>query len=175
MTLEDASGRAAVFDEKIASEIAKNIPGNSTDLFIEIRAYLIRRADEMDVRNNPMKLAKLVREVDTALILLGPTFDKGPTPDHFHFDSGARLSFSLTVRDSHGSLELISFRFQYQRQDNRVPEYFRFDLNHAGHENPLMEPRCHVHPGLEDVRLPFTLLNPIEILDRIFFVLDRYA
>jgi hypothetical protein len=48
----------------------------------------------------------------------------------------------------------------------------RFDLNPEPHEDPLFEPRCHLHPGLEGVRLPTPALTLSEVLDRIFFVLE---
>jgi len=51
----------------------------------------------------------------------------------------------------------------------------RFDLNDAPHPDPLGEPRCHLHPGVDEIRLPFSLHHPIEILDRIFFVLEKMA
>jgi hypothetical protein len=47
------------------------------------------------------------------------------------------------------------------------------DLNKATDQNPLSEPRCHLHPGLEDARIPISLHDPFEILDRIFFVLEK--
>lgn len=63
-----------------------------------------------------------------------------------------------------------------RQPEARVPEYFRFDLNEGLHEDPLWEPRCHLHPGLEDVRIPLSIHNPIEILDQIFLVvLQRIA
>lgn len=99
--------------------------------------------------------------------------DKGLTPEHFHFDSGARLSFGLTLREVDGRSEVVSFRYHYVLPDGQSPQYLRFDLNKAPHADPLAEPRCHLHPGIDDVRIPFSLHNPMEILDRIFFVLER--
>jgi hypothetical protein len=128
----------------------------------------------MSTTNNPWNSLKF-REVTNGvwLITLGPTIDKGLTLDHFKFDSGARLSFGLTLREHEHSTRLVSFRFQYQLPDGTSPNFLRFDLNPAAHENPLTEPLCHLHPGLEDVRLPLSLHDPLEILDRIFFVVDR--
>jgi hypothetical protein len=99
--------------------------------------------------------------------------DKGPTPQHFHFDSGARLSFGLTLRGVDRGSQIVSFRYHFVFPDGRSPQFLRFDLNDAPRTDPLAEPRCHLHPGLKDVRLPFPLHNPIEILDRIFFVLEN--
>jgi hypothetical protein len=173
LTREAAAKRAAALDTRTAEEIS----GRSYDLprrvLSQIRAYLIRRSDEMETRNNPIQLVKLRQERNgTALIVVGPEFDKGPTPEHFYLDSGGRLSFGLTLRERDRGWELVAFRFHYQLPENRSPQYFRFDLNEAATPDPLKEPRCHLHPGLEDVRIPLSLHDPIEILDRIFFVID---
>jgi hypothetical protein len=66
----------------------------------------------------------------------------------------------------------VTFRFHYQLADGSSPEYIRFDLNEAINEDPLSEPRCPLHPGLENARIPLSLHDPIMILDQIFFVLD---
>jgi hypothetical protein len=67
----------------------------------------------------------------------------------------------------------VEFRYHYQLPAAHAPAYFRFDLNNAAHTDPLMEPRCHLHPGLENVRIPMAVHSPFEILDRIFFVLEE--
>ncbi len=89
------------------------------------------------------------------------------------FDSGARLSFGLTLQEDGKRSRLVSFRYQYNMPEGKSPSFLRFDLNHAAHENPLMEPLCHLHPGLDEVRLPFSVHHPLEILDRMFFVVDK--
>jgi hypothetical protein len=129
----------------------------------------------MDTRNNPIQLLKFTESNGVASIDLGPGIDKGPTSQHFHFDSGARLSFGLTLRERDRGAQLVSFRYHYQLPAAQSPEYIRFDLNEAQHDDPLLEPRCHLHPGLESVRIPISLHDPFEVLDRIFFVLESSA
>ncbi len=173
VTLERARKRAEALDSRTHHEIGQLRFGPPHKVFSEIRAYLWRRSQEMDTKNSPTQLLRLRKTNGVALIALGPTIDKGPTPEHFHFDTGARLSFGLTLREVDRGSQLVSFRYHYQLPAARSPEYFRFDLNEAPHGDPLAEPRCHLHPGLEDVRIPFSLHDPLEILDRIFFVLEK--
>jgi hypothetical protein len=162
-----------VHDAKAHRECSEAVHGSPKLVFSEIRAYMIRRAEELETSNNPIQLLKLREETHgMAVIVLGPTIDKGPTNEHFHFDSGARLSFGVTLRERDRGSELVAFRFHYQLPDNTSPAYFRFDLNETLHTDPLSEPRCHLHPGLDEIRLPLPLHDPIEILDRIFFVLE---
>jgi hypothetical protein len=172
VTRELALRRAAALDGKTHTEVEGRLLPSPRKVFSDIRAYLGRRSQEMDTRNDPYGLLKLFEDNSRALIVLGPTIDKGPTPQHFHFDSGARLSFGLTLRERDDGAQLVSFRYHYQLPAARSPEYFRFDLNEAQHEDPLSEPRCHLHPGLEGVRIPISLHDPFDILDRIFFVLE---
>jgi hypothetical protein len=173
VTLERARQRAVTLDSQIDRQLAEHRLDSPANVFSEIRAYLLRRADEMTTRNDPYQLLKFRREQGFEVIVLGPQFDKGPTPQHFHFDSGARLSFGLTLREAERGSQVVSFRYHYAFPDERSPQYLRFDLNDGPHTDPLAEPRCHLHPGIEDVRIPFSVHNPIEILDRIFFVLER--
>jgi hypothetical protein len=71
--------------------------GSPRTLFSEIRAYLDRRSDEIHKKNEPHRLLRLFNANGSADITLGPMIDKGATLEHFHFDSGARLSFGLTL------------------------------------------------------------------------------
>ncbi len=174
MTLERARERAEAQDSRTHQEIGELRYSRPHEVFSEIRAYLLRRSEEVDRRNDPFRLLKLWPDTNgLALIVLGPTIEKGPTPQHFHFDSGARLSFGLTLREVERGSQLVSFRYHYQLPTARSPEYLRFDLNEAPHADPLVEPRCHLHPGLDHVRIPLSLHDPFEILDRIFFVLEK--
>jgi hypothetical protein len=173
LTREQARIRAAALDKRAHAEISERLYGPAYSVLSQIRAYLLRRSNEISVRNNPIQLLKFRSEANgMALIVLGPTFDKGATPEHFYFDSGARLSFGLALRKRDNGSELVSFRFHYQLPEGRSPEYFRFDLNETLHLDSLAEPRCHLHPGMENVRIPLPLQELLQVLDQIFFVLE---
>jgi len=173
VTVERARKLAVTLDSKTDRELRELSLDPPHKVLSQIRAYLLRRSEEMQTRNNPIQLLRFYSENDCAQIDLGPTVDKGPTPEHFHFDSGARLSFGLSLREVGGRSLVMSFRYHYVLPDGQSPGYLRFDLNVAPPPDPLAEPRCHLHPGIDDVRIPFSVHNPIEILDRIFFVLER--
>lgn len=177
MTLQRARERAAARDRKTQQEVSEGQLGSPRDVFSQIRAYLLRRSDEMETTNNPIQLLKFRPEQGGwAEIALGPTFDKGPSAEHFQFDSGARLSFGLTLRElDRRHSQLVAFRYHYQLPASGFPAYLRFDLNKAPHLDALSEPQCHLHPGSEDIRIPMSLHDPLEILDRIFFVLEKLA
>lgn len=173
VTLERARELAAALDLKTDRELAGLRLGPPSQVLTQIRAYLQRRSDEMATRNNPYELLRLRKENGFAVLLLGPAIDRGSTSQHFHLDSGARLSLGLTLREVERGSQVVSYRYQFVFPDGQSPQYLRFDLLDAPHADPLAEPRCHLHPGIDDVRIPFSVHNPIEILDRIFFVLER--
>lgn len=142
-------------------------------VFSRLRAYLFGRTEDMQTWNDVgRKLRKVPNPDGSVSINLGPSIDKGPTPDHFHLDSGARLSFGITLREAGSGSALVAYRFHFCLPADRLPEFLRFDLNPRVHDNPLGEPRCHLHPGLEPVRLPLPALDPFEVLDRVFFVIE---
>jgi hypothetical protein len=169
---EETLQRAAVLEERIEEELSKlpALPPPS-ELFRILRHYLQQRADEDHPGNNVFGLIRLQRERNKARIHLGPSIDKGPTSTHFRFASGARLSFGVSLRDVRQHSDLVAYRFHMAPPKKSPFLALRFDLNETGHANPLYEPRCHFHLG-GDVRLPCPVLNPLEVLDRIFYVLE---
>ena len=173
MTVERARQRAQLLDSATDGELKQLRLGPPRAVLTEIRTYLIRRSEVMKTKNNPIQLLRFRQENLVALIVLGPTIDRGPTDQHFNFDSGARLSFGLTLRVVDDGSRLVSFRYHYVLPAGGSPKYIRFDLNDAPHVDPLLEPRCHLHPGLDDARIPFAPRHPIEVLDRIFFALEK--
>src|SRR5258708_36633812 len=89
-------------------------PPPARQLTTEIRSYLFERTKTMDSENDIFRLLKTAQdEKGNDLILLGPTIDKGSTIEHFQFDSGARLSFGITVHGISHSASLVEYRFHY--------------------------------------------------------------
>jgi len=134
----------------------------------EIFAYLIARQDDGHPGTNLHNAFKFRTSSDETTINLGPTIDKGEIDGHFVFRSGARLSFGVTVRDCRQASVLVAYRFDYRDKSG----FQRFDLNAKPHTDPLREPRAHLHPGQEDIRIPTPHLSPMEVLDILFFVIE---
>ena len=102
----------------------------------------------------------------------GQPADKGQQSDEFFYRyDGARISFAITVRSVGPILELVSYRFHLQFPAGRAPTHVRFDLNPEGgaSDDPLREPRSHVHVGAEDLRVPAPLMGPVEILEKLLY------
>ena len=169
---DSAHERAKTLDDVIGTSLELLRLPSSRDLTAQLHTYLLRQESEIRKGNNVLSMLKTAESRQRVTITLGPTFDNGPTDQHFYLESGARLSFGVTLREANGRCELVAYRFQLNLPEGHAYSFFRFDLNDKGHVEPLLEPRCHLHPGLENVRLPFPALTPIEILDRIFLVIE---
>jgi len=65
-----------------------------------------------------------------------------------------------------------AYRFDCRHDDATRLPLIRFELRKDPHDEPLREPLAHFHPGLEDIRLPTGLVDPFEVLDLLFFVVE---
>jgi hypothetical protein len=171
----NAPERAVALDGGLQRLMESIILPSSRDVIAQIRTYLLSQNADAGNRNNVYQILKVVHSRDLVFITLGPPFDKEPTECHYYLASGSRLSFGVTLRESNGRCALVAYRFQLSLPGEQLPSFFRFDLNDKPHDAPLFEPRCHVHPGVDDVRLPCPPLAPLEVLDRVFFVIEPAA
>jgi hypothetical protein len=160
-----------VVEGRIDGAVRNLILPAPTDLFRSLRAYLQQRA-ERGAGQNVQDMIRLHRERNAAAITLGPSIDKGETDKHFLFPSGARLSFFLSLKAVEAGSRLIAYRYHLHLGSNARFEFLRFDLNKEQNANPLREPRCHIHLGTANVRVPAVVLDPFELLDCLFFVLE---
>ena len=70
---------------------------------------------------------------------------------------------------------LLAYRFYLRLPPSSGLPFFRIDLNLSkGNYDPLDQPRSHLHPGFENVHLPFPVLEPLAVLDRFVHVIEPY-
>lgn len=170
---EHAPVRAQRLDVKLEADASAIRLASFKEVLSSIRVYLLKQNSEVDKVNNIHQVLKQTKLGPVGLITLGPEFDTGPTDLHYRLKSGARLSFGLTLHESNGRCSIVTYRFHLHAGGNTGPTFYRFDLNKGAHQNPLFEPRSHIHPGRDDIRLPCPALEPLEILDRIFQVIEK--
>jgi hypothetical protein len=167
-----APERAKTLDEELKRRLESIVLPSSRDTIAQLRTYLLKQNADIGNRNNVYAIFKTASSNDVVHVDVGPSFDKGPTESHFYLESGSRLSFGITLREGTRGSSLLAYRFQLTLSEGAYPSFYRFDLNAKAHETPLFEPRCHFHPGLDEVRLPCPALAPLEVLDRIFLVIE---
>jgi hypothetical protein len=167
-----APERARTLDGGLERLLASITLPSLRDTVAQVRTYLLQQNADLGNTNNVYQILKTAASHGLVYVSLGPSFDKGPTESHFYLESGSRLSFGITLRESGRSCSLVAYRFQLNLPEEQSPSFYRFDLNDRVHETPLFEPRCHYHPGSDEVRLPCPALTPLEVLDRIFLVIE---
>ena len=171
-TISDARKLARGLDTQLGA-LARFIDGTGLSFFLRIRGYLLKQDRRIGTKHNLEQIVQFDKGPgDKFQIFLGPLIDKGQSESFFNFPSGARLSFSIALRERDGGCDILTYRFHFRFPDNHSPEFIRIDLLDKSHSDPLAEPLAHIHPGIHSVRLPSPPLDPIEVLDRVFFVLD---
>ncbi|MCX6631355.1 MAG: hypothetical protein NTW28_27395 [Candidatus Solibacter sp.] len=168
----NAHERAKTLDGGIEQSVEGLALRSLRDSVAQIRTYLQWQDADLGHRNNVARILRMVGNHGLTFISVGPSFDHGPTESHFKLESGARLSFGITLREANGRCSLVAYRFHLSLPEGQSPSFYRFDLNEKAHETPLTEPRCHYHPGVDKVRLPCPVLTPLEVFDRIFLVIE---
>jgi hypothetical protein len=152
------------------------LPQSADALITGIRVLLLEASDDETLASPPHEILRMLtnqrcgRNPEVVMVWCGETFDDGQAGEFLRLSNGSRLSFSFTAEYARQARRLTSYRFHLRRPDGSHPAFLRFDLNgeHATHE-PLDEPRCHFHPGNNDVRIQCPILSPAEILQKCLY------
>lgn len=144
------------------------------EYFREIRVYLQRATDIRRTINGVHPLSQRSLENGDTQINAGPTIFR-PCENCIQFRSGAQLSFGVTLRFDDAQTTLLSYRFHLSLLPASGLRFVRIDLNPPKDTyDPLHVPRCHIHPGFEDIHIPFPVMGPLEVLDRIVHVIEPH-
>ena len=141
--------------------------------FTEIQYYLQRMTDTHRTTNRTLPLSRRTLDTGEMQINAGPSIFREPGESCIQFRSGAQLSFGVTVRVRNGRTELLAYRFHLELLPTSGIKFVRIDLNPAGRgHDPLHTPRSHFHAGFPQVHFPWPVMRPLEVLDRIFHVIE---
>jgi len=161
-------------EARTADDIGKIDLPAPHEYFSEIRIYLQRMTDIGRTRNGAHVLAQK-KENDDTLINAGPTMFREPCATCIQFTSGAQLKFGITLRFDGTRTTLLAYTFYLHLLASSHLSFVPIDLNPPSCSyDPLHIPRSHMHPGLENIHLPFPVMQPLEILDRIFHVIEPH-
>jgi len=170
--LKEARTRATVRAKVLEQKLAELQMPPPRQLLTELRSYLLQQRDINGHPGNQVESELTVKKsADLVLMNLGPTTSRGHEPAYV-LASKAKLSFGITVVDERQCSRMISYRFDYRNDSVDEFRMMRFDLSRQAHSDCLIEPQAHLHAGLEGLRIPSYFVNPFEILDLIFFVVD---
>jgi len=171
----DSGNAAKGLDARTAADINGFDLAAPDECLREIRVYLQRMTDRGRTTNGPRVLFLRQGENGYTQIDAGPTVFREPCGRCIHFRSGAELSFGITLRYDGAKSTLVSYRFHVQLLPLSGLQFVRIDLNLPKESyDPLHIPRSHMHPGFEGIHIPFPVMRPLEVLDRIFHVIEPH-
>lgn len=170
--VRDANAAAVLFERRTDSNLdVLNLPAPHA-CFREIRFYLQRMTDTGRTTNGTRALSQRVVDTGEMQITAGPSIFREPSENCVEFRSRAKLAFGVTLRVENARTRLLSYRFHLQLLPTSGIRFVRIDLNPVGHNDPLQVPRSHIHPGFPQIHLPYPVMTPLEVLDRIFHVIE---
>jgi hypothetical protein len=170
------------------------LPARARDLERELRGVLRKASDLRVLRTTPQDILKLVRTLSeppsnvanqlrdrgllrNAYCIVGG--DKNQDRDrglrHFTRDDDAWFDFTITVREQDRQLTLLAYDFEIRFLPGGGAPFLRFDLNLPEHRNEDRELRSHMHPGSDDIILPWPRMSPTEALTMLVHDLRRAA
>lgn len=82
---------------------------------------------------------------------------------YFARDDRAWFDFALTLKES-SRLILIAYNFEIRFPEEFAAKFVRFDLNPPDHANEERGLRAHMHPGSDDILVPYFIMDPLELL-----------
>ena len=171
----DRIGAAKALEARTEEDLAKILLPPPDEYFRKIRIYLQRLTDTGRTANGVHVLSRRSLHSGDSQINAGPTILKEPCESCIHFRSGAQLSFGVTLRSDGKQTTLLSYRFYLSLLPASGLRFVRIDLNAPKDAyDPLHMPRCHIHPGFEGIHIPFPVMGPIEVLDRIVHVIEPH-
>jgi len=182
------------FEALQAHALARDVklPPRARDLERELRGVLRKASDLRVLRTTPQDILQLVRTLSeppsnvanqlrdrdllrNAYCIVGG--DKNQDRDrglgHFTRNDDAWFDFTITVREEHRQLALLAYDFEIRFPPGGGAPFLRFDLNLPDHHNDHRELRSHMHPGSDDIILPWPRMSPTEALTMLVHDLRR--
>jgi hypothetical protein len=94
-----------------------------------------------------------------------PTRSRDPDGSHLRRSDGAWFNFSIAVRENDSLLEVLTYRFEICFPTGIGAPFMRFDHNLPEEDagKPADEPRSHLHPGHDELRVPTPQMSPEEL------------
>ena len=173
----DPAEAARALERKTADDLGRLKLPAPHECFRQIRIYLQRLTDTGRTTNGARLLSQRTLDNGDSQINAGPTTVKQHLPcgDCIQFRSGAQLSFGITLRSNGKASSLLAYRFYLKLPSGSGLGFVRIDLNGLSTDyNPLRMPRSHFHPGFEHIHLPFPVIEPLAVLDRIVHVIEPH-
>lgn len=149
------------------------LPYTFEELYSQVRKTLIQASNER-VLTDPihkifrcLKRNKKTEHQKDVFVILGGDKNFRRVRDtqlkYFTRNDGAWFDFALTLKTS-SRLILMAYTFEIRFPEEWATKFIRFDLNLPDHTNEGRGLRSHMHPGSDDILVPYFIMDPLELL-----------
>lgn len=149
------------------------LPYTLNELFTQIQKALIRASAQGLLTNSIHEiLARLKRtpkserrRAESGILGGDKNFQRVKDGElkYFERNDGAWFDFALTLKES-PRLTLIAYNFEIRFPEGFAAKFIRFDLNPPDHANEERGLRAHMHPGSDDILIPYFVMDPLKLL-----------
>jgi hypothetical protein len=160
------------------------LPSSARDLRRKLRALLVGAHNTGELSSSPEEIqasVKIISKLPSSLAdklkarslhqgaccIEGgdPNRSRDPDGSHLRRSDGAWFDFSITVREVNSRVEVLTYRFEIRFPPGIGAPFMRFDHNlpEVVADKPVTEPRSHLHPGHDDLRVPTPRMSPEEV------------
>jgi hypothetical protein len=157
----DAVAAARSLDDRVADDLDRVELPPAPHFTGQLRFYLQRMTDCGKLLRGARSISQRETAEGYTQIDVGPTIYRATGDDCLILKSGARMSLGITLRIDGSSSRLLAYRFHLELLPSSGLRFVRIDLNAPKSEyDPMHIPRSHIHPGFENVHVPFPAMHP---------------
>lgn len=154
------------------------LPYTLNELFMQMRKALIQASNQRQLTNPIHSIHASLKRIPkserrrTESVILGGDKNFQRVKDtglkYFERNDGAWFDFALTLKES-PRLTLIAYNFELRFPEELAARFIRFDLNPPDHANEERGLRAHMHPGSDDILVPYFIMDPLELLKMMIY------
>jgi hypothetical protein len=169
-----------------------DLPSSARDLTRALRALLVNAHHTGELSSSPKEINATVKMIGEpspgladklkarsmhqgACCIEGgdPSRSRDPAGKRLRRSDGAWFDFSITVREGGPQLEVLTYRFEIRFAPGNGAPFMRFDRNLPEISAGTLgtEPRSHLHPGHDDLRVPTPQMSPAEVMRLLLYEL----
>ena len=164
--------RAAIeFEQVIDRHVENLILPSPNQLRRLLDQYLRDLSDKRLINGKPPAFKTYYDKYRNVILDLGHSNNETSESGMLKFSRGAKLGFIVTLQETSDGSRLLAASFNLLLPPTAGINFVRIHLEADTPADPLQKSRCHLHPGFQQVHVPFPIMEPRATLDRLVFEL----
>lgn len=161
--------QARAFEEELTAQLESLLLPNPNHFKRLLEQQIQELRNQRLIVSKQQSIEKISDEHNNVDLNLGHSMDEIAPPSALRFDTGATLGFIVTLRETQQGANLLSASFNLLLPAGVGLQFIRIHLEGKIPSDPISKSRSHIHPGFQNVHVPFPVMDPRTILDRIAF------